>query len=150
MYKGKRDPEVPIVVRREWCNVWESPQHERFIEIFVPRTEDSPYPWGTILVKPAQVYYLDTKNPGMDDLFNVVMVNNYARISVQTRDRETHNVIDAQSMTPDLIIGSILKEELKTKKHPQFAMMDPAQVFLEFKNSGLTMESFLLRGGVLD
>lgn len=132
MYKGKRDPEIGIVIRQSMCDIYESKtDHTLWIEIFVPRSPQAPYPWGTIMVKPNQVDFID-------DEFNLVRVNNFASIVNSTKEEGTHKILDSEKMTPYDIIGAILKFELESNKTAK-------QLFDDFMESGLTMYNYIQR-----
>lgn len=128
-YKGKRDPEVDIVIRQSLCEKYKGKDGMNWIEIFIPRREGSAYPWGTIMVKPEQVYYID-------DVFNLVRVNNFAKIVNSTKEKDTRKVLDSEEMTPDIIIGQIIRYETGKSVTPEDA-------FKEFEKTGLTLYNYI-------
>ncbi len=133
MYKGRRDPEIGIVVKQALCSEYESKSdHTLWVEIFVPRTVNAPYEWGTIMVKPNQVDFID-------DTYNLVRVNNGAAIVNSTKDKDTHAVMDSEKMTPYNIIGHMLAYELNRPK------TEADNLFKTFMQSGMTMYSFIMR-----
>lgn len=131
-YKGRRDPEVGIVIKQSLCEVYRGADHTKWIEIFIPRSDGTPYEWGTIMVKPEQVDYID-------NVYNLVRVNDKAEIVNSTKEKDTRSILDSEKMTPDVIIGHVLRKDLgitgKTAK----------EVYDDYIQSGLTMYNYILR-----
>ena len=60
MYIGTRDPEIRIVIPQKHCYEYNSRNVDLYIEIKIPPERYSEYAseWGSIMVKPSQVYYI--------------------------------------------------------------------------------------------
>ena len=130
-YKGRRDPEVGIVIRQALCDIYRGKDSTKWIEIFIPRSDGAPYQWGTIMVKPEQVDFID-------DVYNLVRVNDRAEIVNSTKEKDTRVILDSEKMTPDVIIGHVLRMELG-KNEPAM------NIYKDFINSGLTMYNYIKR-----
>lgn len=140
MYKGKRDPEVPILVRRTACNEYNGANGDKWVEIEIPhKTVDNPA-WrsGTIMVKLEQVFYVDRYGY---DIWNQVMVNDDAKIVNSTKD-VNRQALYSERMTPKEIIGSLLLQEL-WRETPNGMTCD--EMYAMFENTGLTMMDYILR-----
>lgn len=131
MYKGRRDPDVDIIIKQELCNEYISKDGTAYVEIFIPRSEGSRYTWGTIMVRPEQVY-------AVDDEYNLIRVNNFAGIINSTKEQITRKVLDSERMTPYDIIGVSLKHELQSP-YPASSLLT------HYQESGLTMYQYILR-----
>lgn len=105
MYTGRRDPEIRIIVEKEHCTTYTDSSSKRWIEIFIPPEKITDYTtqWGSLMIDPKQV---DTPEKGSP--YNVIRVNDGAQITVSTKDSK-HNVIANETLTPDQIIGRMLK-----------------------------------------
>lgn len=132
MYKGKRDPEVGIVVRQSLCNVYRGKDSIKWVEVFIPRSDKAQYEWGTIMVKPEQVDFID-------DTYNLVRVNDGAEIVNSTKEKDTHNILDCEKMTPAVIIGHVLRQELNLRGR------DAADIYRDYIDTGLTMYNYIRR-----
>ena len=60
MYKGKRDPEITILIPPESCGKFIDKKNKQWIEVAVPPEDPAEYTdqWGTIMVDPGQVNYV--------------------------------------------------------------------------------------------
>lgn len=143
MYKGKRDPEIRIVVMQKHCAEYKSKQNLKFIEIFIPPEDIHDYDsqWGSIMVKPEQVFYIPNTNA------NLVNVNNGADIVCSVKD-DTHKVISSETLQPTEIIGRILKYHSKRAadyKHSPNFLDVPSKVYYDnFEDSRMYMYDYIM------
>ncbi len=105
MYKGRRDPEIRIVVEQKHCDKYKDKAGILWTEIFIPPESVTDYDsqWGSMMVDRHQVDNLGSTNP-----YNVVRVNDDADITVSIKDTN-HNVISYETLKPREIIGRLLK-----------------------------------------
>lgn len=103
MYKGRRDPEIRIVVPHSQCKRYQSKTSGIWIEIFTPPESVDNYalPWGSIMVRPEQVC-------DIGDGFNIIRINDGAKINNSVKDAN-HAVTSTEVITPDIITGRWLK-----------------------------------------
>lgn len=103
MYKGRRDPEIRIVVPHNQCARYNSKTSGQWIEVFIPPENIADYgtTWGSIMVKPEQVC-------NIGDGLNIIRINDGAQINNSIKD-DNHVVISTEILTPDVIIGRWLK-----------------------------------------
>ena len=105
MYKGRRDPEIRIVVEQQHCSKYTDASGNAWIEVFIPPESANDYnsQWGSLMVDKKQVDNLGATNP-----YNVIRVNDDADITVSVKDRN-HTVISWETLKPKQIIGRLLK-----------------------------------------
>ena len=120
MFKGRRDPEIGIVVTQDSCRNYTAKSGGSFIEVPVPPESVADYTsdWGTIMVDKKQIDNLDEFGQ-----YNFVRVNNWADIVVSVKDKN-HAVISSETLKPIQIIGRLLKfyrwQEFNST-HPELA-----------------------------
>lgn len=138
-YKGRRDPEVAMLVPRGACSIYNSKGRGQMIEVSVPGELVSSYDprttkWGTIMVEPKQVR-------SIDDETNVVFVNDGAAISCTVKD-DKHNEIPntEEILTPAHIIG----RWLKWYRYNRFVPFGSAGSLATFVMQNLDCDSILL------
>ena len=131
MYRGKRDPYVDIIVSQKFCETYIGQDGREWVEIYVPRSQGAPYEWGTIMVRPEQVF-------AVDDEYNLVQVNNFAQIVNSTKETNTHAVLDSETMTPYMIIGALLKYELKSD-------LGESACFNAYTATGMKLYDYIMR-----
>lgn len=104
MYTGIRDPEVPIIVPMRHCHEYLSRTGETYVEIFIPPERYSEYnnAWGSIMLKPTQVFFVPNSS------CNQIMVNDEARIVNSVKD-QNRKILSQETLTPKQIIGRELK-----------------------------------------
>lgn len=137
MYKGKRDPEVEILVPQDNCFEYKSKSGEPFVEILVPPESIKNYnqQWGSIMVRPEQVYYVENSN------LNMIAVNNYANILNSVKD-ENHISTISETLQPYDIIGRYLKyyHWCMYKNVPEQKSLN---FFHNWKQSGFTLAAYM-------
>ena len=117
MYKGRRDPEIRIVVEQDHCSKYTDASGNTWIEVFIPPESVNDYnnQWGSMMVDKKQVDNLGTNSP-----YNVIRVNDDADITVSTKD-QNHSVVDWEILKPKEIIGRLLKYcRFKTYYYDQY------------------------------
>lgn len=139
MYKGFVRQDVSFLVRQTHCTLYNSTNGREWVEIFIPHSKSVGYAYGTIMVRTTQVRAVESSV--MPDTWNEITVNRNAHINNSTKDRDTRTVLANEKMTPDIIIGALLRVELdgKVPYTPDY------QLYLYFKNTGLTMLEYMLR-----
>ena len=140
MYKGRRDPEVSIIVPRDFCSIYRGRQGKDWVEIQVPPEVRADYrdPWGIMMVDPEQVDFLDEE-------YNVVRVNDKAKI-VSSRKDMHRRVVWGEEIEPVEIIGRFLKyyhaSRFKTLPYPE----PPSIAFYrDMRRMGQGMEAYMNR-----
>lgn len=105
MYKGRRDPEIRIVVEQEHCSKYRDSCGVMWVEIFIPpeSVKDYDSQWGSLMIDRRQV-----DNLGKDNPYNVIRVNDDADITVSIKDAN-HSVLSYETLKPKEIIGRLLK-----------------------------------------
>ena len=105
MYKGRRDPEIQILVSPKACDVYKDKSKRRWIEVAVPHEHIADYnqKFGTFMVDPDQVDVINNPN-----LMNVIRVNDDANILVSVKDAN-HQLVSCEYLTPICIIARWLK-----------------------------------------
>lgn len=105
MFKGRRDPEIGIVVQQGRCGNYTSKNGGSWIEVDVPPENVADYDskWETIMVDKKQVDNLNEYGA-----LNYVRVNDGADIVCSLKD-EKHVVVDGETLKPVQIIGRWLK-----------------------------------------
>lgn len=105
MYKGRRDPEIQILVSPQACDVYKDKSKRRWIEVAVPHEHIADYnqKFGTFMVDPDQVDVINNPNP-----MNVIRVNDDANILVSVKDAN-HQLVSCEYLTPIGIIARWLK-----------------------------------------
>lgn len=105
MFRGRRDPEIGIVVEQKRCGTYTSKNGGSWIEVEVPPEDTAEYDskWETIMVDKKQVDNLDEYGA-----LNYIRVNDGADIVCSLKD-EKHKVIDGETLKPVQIIGRLLK-----------------------------------------
>lgn len=105
MYSGSRDPEIRIAVLQEHCYEYYAQNSNLFIEIYIPPENHKDYnqKWGSIMVKPTQVYYIPNTN------CNLFVLNDGATIVNSVKNNTHTQVINMEILTPNQIIGRELK-----------------------------------------
>ena len=89
-YKGRRDPELGMLIPRSACFMYNSKEKGQLVEIMVPPEDASGYDqtvtrWGTIMVEPKQVRALN-------DEMNIVFINDGAQVTNSVKD-DKRNVL---------------------------------------------------------
>lgn len=149
MYTGLRDPEIPIIVPKSHCHEYLAKDKNMYIEIFIPPENYTDYdkPWGSIMLKPTQVFFLPN-----DQTFNQIMVNDEANIINSTKD-ENRKVLAREVLTPKQIIGRELKYWKKQACEAAGFIPSPelsarelnSQIYYtKFEQSGMQMYQFIL------
>ena len=105
-YKGRRDPELGMLIPRSACFIYNSKAQGQMIEVMVPPEDASGYDqtvtrWGTIMVEPKQVRALN-------DEMNIVFINDGAQVTNSVKD-DKRNVLSSETLFPTQIIGRWLK-----------------------------------------
>lgn len=105
MYIGTRDPEIRVAVLQEHCYEYYSRNGDLYIEIKIPPEHHSEYAseWGSITVKPTQVYFIPNTN------CNLVILNDGAAIINSVKNDDHTQVLQSETLTPNQIIGRELK-----------------------------------------
>lgn len=142
MYIGRRDPEIPILVRLNACQTYDSQNSGTWIEIKIPypKRSNNPYHTGSIMVRPEQVYYVNDRYNL--NIYNQIMVNDKANIICSTKD-ENRVVLYKEIMPPDLIIGCLLAYELTG--HYDDKTVTELDLYNAFRDTGLTMLEYIVR-----
>lgn len=143
MYRGKRDPEIRIVVMQKHCTEYKSKQNLKFIEIFIPpeNIKDYDTQWGSIMVKPEQVFFIPNTNA------NLVNVNNGADIICSVKD-DKHRVVSSETLPPDAIMGRILKYHSKKAadyKHQPFTDAPSKAFYDAYEPTRIYMYDYLMK-----
>jgi hypothetical protein len=146
MYKGQRDPEVQILVRRENCYPYISSAGDKWVEIKIPYRTPVPYmdnfiKDGTIMVKPEQVFYLDDRY-GIN-AYNIITVNDNARIVNSVKTGTNRQVIYQEQMTPKQIIDALLAFELRPTTYD--VSVNPGELVAAMESTGLSMLEYIIR-----
>lgn len=146
MYKGRRDPEVHILVSPQACNIYKDKSGKRWIEIAVPHEAIADYSqkFGTLMVDPSQVDVINNPIP-----MNVIRVNDDANILVSVKD-DKHQLISCEYLTPIGIIARWLKfyrYEIYSKIPNNTIDLDTPSVNLykDYYYSGLRLEVYINR-----
>lgn len=146
MYKGRRDPEIQIIVSPDACSIYKDKQGKRWIEISVPHESIADYDqkFGTFMVEPSQVDVICNPNP-----MNVIRVNDDANILVSIKDSK-HQLVSCEYLTPIGIIARWLKyyrHEIYSNIPNQNINLDTASVNLykDYYYSGLRLEVYMTR-----
>lgn len=147
MYTGLRDPEIRIVVPKTHCYEYIARNKDTYVEVFIPPEKYTDYdkPWGSIMLKPTQVYFVPNSN------CNMLMVNDFAQIINSVKDPKRH-VISSETLTPDKIIGRELKfwhlERNRIKGYtinPNDDGKPSYDYYKKFDKSGLQMYRYLCK-----
>ncbi len=138
MYIGKRDAFVPVIVSVKDCSPYQGADNREWIEVTIPRT-NAANGTGTIMVKPEQVHYVRPE-VGRPVEYNVIYINEDAKIINSTKLPFTREVCGQDVMTPSEIIGAIIRKEC-AGICPQD--MQPIDVFNWYKSTEMDYMSFL-------
>lgn len=140
MYKGRRDPEVRLVVRMLACSKYTDKGGRDWVEIVIPPESWAEYknPWGSIMVKPEQVCWLDAE-------LNTVDLNDDAAIVCSVKLPDSHVVASQETLTPFELAGRIIKHEHAIRFHPPLNEYPSIAFAKDWKASGLTMDAYLNR-----
>lgn len=108
MFKGRRDPEVRLVVPQDKCNNYTSKNGGSWIEISIPPETVDEYSsvWGSIMVDKKQIDNL-CREYGYDNM-NSVRLNDDADIVVSTKDAN-HVVIESETLKTMQLVARWLK-----------------------------------------
>lgn len=146
MYKGRRDPEVHILVSPQACNIYKDKSGKRWIEVAVPHESIADYSqkFGTLMVDPSQVDVINNTIP-----MNVIRVNDDANILVSVKD-DKHQLVSCEYLTPIGIIARWLKfyrYEIYSKISNNPIDLDTPSVNLykDYYYSGLRLEAYINR-----
>lgn len=146
MYKGRRDPEVHILVSPQACNIYKDKSGKRWVEVAVPHEAIADYSqkFGTLMVDPSQVDVTNNPIP-----MNVIRVNDDANILVSVKD-DKHQLISCEYLTPIGIIARWLKfyrYEIYSKIPNNTIDLDTPSVNLykDYYYSGLRLEAYINR-----
>lgn len=144
MYIGRRDPEIRIIVPQTMCNEYISKSSgELYIEIATPpeSVDEYQYKWGTLMVRPEQVYSIGNG-------FNCFLVNDQAQIQNSVKN-ENKQIISYELITPNQIIGRWLKYyrwvHYRAIKFIDFNQVNSETLFYDMKKMGQTMEVYMNR-----
>lgn len=144
MYKGRRDPEIRIVVPHTFCQRYNSKTSGQWIEIFTPPETTGEYnnQWGSLMVKPDQVC-------NIGDGLNIIRINDGAAIQNSVKD-DAHVVISTETLTPDIIIGRWLKfyryDLFKRCGIDPVRLDNPSvDIYADWQRSGQTMQFYMNR-----
>ena len=147
MFKGRRDPEIGIIVTQDSCASYTAKSGGSFIEIPIPpeNTADYAADWGTIMVDKKQIDNLDEFGA-----YNYVRVNNWADIVVSVKDKN-RAVLSSETLKPIQIIGRLLKyyrwQEFNVT-HPELAEeldVPSLDVYNDMVTTGQDMWSYMNR-----
>lgn len=141
MYKGRRDAEVSILVPQNFCEVYRDKNSIKWIEVFIPSENGmingvKDIPFGSIMVKPEQVFYF-VEPDGQTDRYNVITINSNANIVNSAKDAK-RNIIASEFVTEVDIIGRLLKS-LTCDVRKASAVYD------DWFMSGLTMYAYITK-----
>ena len=146
MYKGRRDPEVHILVSPQACNIYKDKSGKRWVEVAVPHEAIADYSqkFGTLMVDPSQVDVINNPIP-----MNVIRVNDDANILVSVKD-DKHQLVSCEYLTPIGIIARWLKfyrYEIYSKIPNNAIDLDTPSVNLykDYYYSGLRLEAYINR-----
>jgi len=146
MYKGRRDPEVHILVSPQACNIYKDKSGKRWVEVAVPHEAIADYSqkFGTLMVDPSQVDVINNPIP-----MNVIRVNDDANILVSVKD-DKHQLVSCEYLTPIGIIARWLKfyrYEIYSKIPNSTIDLDTPSVNLykDYYYSGLRLEAYINR-----
>jgi hypothetical protein len=146
MYKGRRDPEVHILVSPQACNIYKDKSGKRWVEVAVPHEAIADYSqkFGTLMVDPSQVDVINNPIP-----MNVIRVNDDANILVSVKD-DKHQLVSCEYLTPIGIIARWLKfyrYEIYSKIPNNTIDLDTPSVNLykDYYYSGLRLEAYINR-----
>ena len=146
MYKGRRDPEVHILVSPQACNIYKDKSGKRWVEVAVPHEAIANYSqkFGTLMVDPSQVDVINNPIP-----MNVIRVNDDANILVSVKD-DKHQLVSCEYLTPIGIIARWLKfyrYEIYSKIPNNTIDLDTPSVNLykDYYYSGLRLEAYINR-----
>ena len=144
MYKGRRDPEIQILVSPQACDVYKDKSKRRWIEVAVPHEHIADYnqKFGTFMVDPDQVDVINNPNP-----MNVIRVNDDANILVSVKDAN-HQLVSCEYLTPIGIIARWLKyyrHEIYSNIPNSNIDLDTSSVNLykDYYYSGLRLDVYL-------
>ena len=120
MFKGRRDPEVRIIVEQNKCNSYTSKTGGSWIEVSIPPEDTAEYgtKWATIMVDKKQIDNLNTYGA-----LNCIRVNDDADIVCSLKN-EKRVVIASETLKPVQIIGRFLKYYRWAEyeaRHPELA-----------------------------
>lgn len=139
-----RDPEIRIAILQEHCDEYYSRNGDLYIEIKIPPEYYSEYAseWGSIMVKPTQVYYIPNTN------CNLVILNDGAAIINSVKNEEHTHVLRSETLTPNQIIGRELKYHnfratLYKYKTPPTSEIPSEQYFKNFAETRMYMYDYL-------
>lgn len=144
MYKGKRDPEILVLIPPESCGKFIDKRNKQWIEVAIPPEDPSEYTdqWGTIMVDPGQVNYIKSINK------NIIGLNDGATILVSIKDPQ-HVPLSSEYLTPIGIIARWLKYYRYTlyqnmQNDPYVNIDIPSEdIYKDYFYSGLRMEIYL-------
>lgn len=146
MYKGRRDPEVQILVSPQACNIYKDKSGKRWIEVAVPHESITDYnqKFGTLMVDPSQVDVINNTIP-----MNVIRVNDDANILVSVKD-DKHQLVSCEYLTPIGIIARWLKfyrYEIYSKipNNPIDLNTPSVNLYKDYYYSGLRLEAYINR-----
>lgn len=146
MYKGRRDPEVHILVSPQACNIYKDKSGKRWVEVAVPHEAIADYnqKFGTLMVDPSQVDVINNTIP-----MNVIRVNDDANILVSVKD-DKHQLVSCEYLTPIGIIARWLKfyrYEIYSKilNNPIDLDTPSVNLYKDYYYSGLRLEAYINR-----
>lgn len=146
MYKGRRDPEVQILVSPQACNIYKDKSGKRWVEVAVPHEAIADYSqkFGTLMVDPSQVDVTNNPIP-----MNVIRVNDDANILVSVKD-DKHQLVSCEYLTPIGIIARWLKfyrYEIYSKipNNPIDLDTPSVNLYKDYYYSGLRLEAYINR-----
>ena len=142
MYLGTRDPEIRIVIPQKHCYEYNSRNGDLYIEIKIPPERYSEYAseWGSIMVKPSQVYYIPNTN------CNLIILNDGAAIVNSVKNDDHTKVIKSEKLTPNQITGRELKYHdysAHAQKQTQLIEKPSYQYFEEFIKTQTYMYDYI-------
>lgn len=144
MYKGRRDPEIQILVSPQACDVYKDKSKRRWIEVAVPHEYIADYnqKFGTFMVDPDQVDVINNPNP-----MNVIRVNDDANILVSVKDAN-HQLVSCEYLTPIGIIARWLKyyrhETYSNIPNSNIELDTPSiNLYKDYYYSGLRLDVYL-------
>lgn len=146
MYKGRRDPEVQILVSPQACNIYKDKSGKRWVEVAVPHESIADYnqKFGTLMVDPSQVDVINNTIP-----MNVIRVNDDANILVSVKD-DKHQLVSCEYLTPIGIIARWLKFYRykiysKILNNPIDLDTPSVNLYKDYYYSGLRLEAYINR-----
>lgn len=144
MYVGNRDPEIRIAILQEHCYEYQSRNGDLYIEIKIPPENYAEYAsdWGSIMVKPSQVYYIPNTQ------CNLILLNNGAAIINSVKNDSHTQVLRSETLTPNQIIGRELKyhdhnAQMFKHRHIYKPEIPSGQHFQDFINTRMYMYDYI-------